>query len=113
MLPNAFNPIFFSLYNNIFIKVKSYIINFMGMLTNWFFKYSYFLCFFSNPPPFPLTGAFLQSCLIFFKVEYNRSEIRSVLSMIDGGNKPKKQGSNSAGLSKNISAFGIAGIILI
>ncbi|XP_059153986.1 polyphosphoinositide phosphatase-like [Physella acuta] len=45
------------------------------------------------------------------KVEYNRSEIRSVLSMIDGGNKPKKQGSNSAGLSKNISAFGIAGFV--
>ncbi|XP_005103334.1 polyphosphoinositide phosphatase isoform X2 [Aplysia californica] len=45
------------------------------------------------------------------KVEYSRSEIRSVLSMIDGGNKPKKQGNNSTGLSKNISAFGIAGFV--
>ncbi|GFN80695.1 polyphosphoinositide phosphatase-like [Plakobranchus ocellatus] len=44
------------------------------------------------------------------KVEYNRTEIRSVLSMIDGGNKPKK-GNIYAGLSKNISAFGIAGFV--
>ncbi|CAL1527176.1 unnamed protein product [Lymnaea stagnalis] len=45
------------------------------------------------------------------KVEYSRSEIRSVLSMIDGGNKPKKQGAGNAGLSKNISAFGLAGFV--
>ncbi|RUS76932.1 hypothetical protein EGW08_015305 [Elysia chlorotica] len=44
------------------------------------------------------------------KVEYSRTEIRSVLSMIDGGNKPKK-GNIYAGLSKNISAFGIAGFV--
>ena len=42
-------------------------------------------------------------------MEYSRTEIRSVLSMIDGGNKPKK-GNVYAGLSKNISAFGIAGL---
>ncbi|KAH9498506.1 phosphatidylinositol-3,5-bisphosphate 5-phosphatase [Bulinus truncatus] len=45
------------------------------------------------------------------KVEYSRSEIRSVLSMIDGGNKSKKQGSGTNGLSKNISAFGLAGFV--
>uniref|UniRef100_A0A2C9JCI4 SAC domain-containing protein n=1 Tax=Biomphalaria glabrata TaxID=6526 RepID=A0A2C9JCI4_BIOGL len=45
------------------------------------------------------------------KVEYNRNEIRSVLSMIDGGNKTKKQGSGSNGLAKNISAFGLAGFV--
>ncbi|CAG5117948.1 unnamed protein product, partial [Candidula unifasciata] len=45
------------------------------------------------------------------KIEYSRSEIHSVLSMVDGGNTFKKQSNNSSGLSKNISAFGIAGFV--
>lgn len=48
-------------------------------------------------------------CFLFLQIEYSRSEIHSVLSMIDGGNKPKKQGNNTSGLSKNVSAFGIVG----
>ncbi|KAK7108164.1 polyphosphoinositide phosphatase-like isoform X2 [Littorina saxatilis] len=45
------------------------------------------------------------------KVEYSRTEIRSVLSMIDGGNKTKRAAQGSAGLSKTTSAFGIAGFV--
>ncbi|BFZ10295.1 hypothetical protein BsWGS_13334 [Bradybaena similaris] len=45
------------------------------------------------------------------KIEYSRSEIHSVLSTVDGGNKTKRQGNHASGLSKNISAFGIAGFV--
>ncbi|KAK7474795.1 hypothetical protein BaRGS_00033976 [Batillaria attramentaria] len=45
------------------------------------------------------------------KVEYSRTEIRSVLSMIDGGNKSKRAAQGSSGLSKTTSAFGIAGFV--
>ncbi|XP_025098137.1 polyphosphoinositide phosphatase-like isoform X3 [Pomacea canaliculata] len=45
------------------------------------------------------------------KVEYSRKEIRSVLSMIDGGNKSKRAAQGAAGLSKTTSAFGIAGFV--
>ena len=50
----------------------------------------------------------MSEFLFYFQYEYNRDQIRSVLSMIDGGNKPKNKGNNS-GMFKNISAFGIAG----
>ncbi|XP_076466433.1 polyphosphoinositide phosphatase-like isoform X2 [Babylonia areolata] len=45
------------------------------------------------------------------KAEYSRTEIRSVLSMIDGGNKSKRAAQGSVGLSKTTSAFGIAGFV--
>ena len=52
----------------------------------------------------------VYACSCWLKVEYSRTEIRSVLSMIDGGNKTKRAAQpGSIGLSKTTSAFGIAG----